>query len=312
VLCAVSSGLPTSAIDTPQVNKEGSLRRATPEVPAQTDVAQPKAASNTAVIATTIEPAPVVDYQPDVSALTPASPQIPTTQLSSLEGDANTDGTCVGKKCKPAVSKACKGKSDMCRNETECCEIDKCNVWQHVGRDSAVLLVFYVSWCPVSRDFMLNYDLLRAKYEPFDNLLIAKVDADQNTNLVADFGIDEYPGLVFFRRDCYWSAGGCYDQMVWQRYNGTTNEFEDVDAWLQQQLLDEQNGSAYRQLPEEPESRTGCKVSKLTRPPEDMREPFRFPADEGAPLLPPTQALLQTEETGRPSCRIQLPAVTEE
>ncbi len=121
---------------------------------------------------------------------------------------------------------------DACRNETECCEIDKCNVWQHVGRDASTLLVFYVPWylfpfelividlflrCPVSRDFMLNYDLLRVKFEPFDNVLVAKVDADQNPNLVNDFGIDEYPALVFFRRDCYWSAGGCYDQMAWRR-----------------------------------------------------------------------------------------------
>jgi hypothetical protein len=179
---------------------------------------------------------------------------------------------CSGKNCKPNLSKSCQNKLDGCRNETECCEIDKCNIWQHMGRENAGLLVFYVSWCPVSRDFMLNYDLLRTRYEPFDNLLVAKVDADQNPNLVGDFGVEEYPSLVFFRRDCYWSPMGCYDQMAWNRYNGTSNDYDEVTRWIEQQLMEEQNANTFRQLPGEPETDTGCKVSKTSLPPEDMRD----------------------------------------
>eukprot|EP00299_Pterocystis_sp_00344_P000586 c10170_g1_i1.p1 GENE.c10170_g1_i1~~c10170_g1_i1.p1 ORF type:complete len:294 (-),score=70.46 c10170_g1_i1:11-892(-) len=242
--------------------------------------------------------------QPNLEQQPAQGQEISSSTVNQIQTTSQVEATapaCKGKKCKPEVSPACKGKSDMCRNETECCEIDKCNIWQHVGRDSAVLLVFYVSWCPVSRDFMLNYDLLRSQYEPFDNLLVAKVDADPNLNLVQDFGIDEYPALVFFRRDCYWSVGGCYDPFVWRRYNGTSNDYDEVNRWVQLQLDEEISGNAYRQLPDQPETLTGCKVSKTARPPEDMRDP---------PSVSMQPVLLQEEEgvrKHRGGCPVKLP-----
>jgi len=156
---------------------------------------------------------------------------------------------------------------------------------------------------------MLNYDLLRSHFEPFDNVLVAKVDADHNPNLVNDFGVDEYPAIVFFRRDCYWSAGGCYDPLAWRRYNGTSNNYEEVLGWTDQQLLEEQNGNAYRQLPEEPESDTGCKVWKTSLPPEDMREP---PSHQTPQMLIQTEEDVPTTIHKRPSCAVKLIPISDD
>lgn len=189
-------------------------------------------------------------------------------------------------------------------------------MWQHVGRDAATLLVFYVSWCPVSRDFMLPYDLLRAEFEPYSDLLVAKVDGDENPNLVADFGVDEFPSILFFRRDCYWSATGCMDPMVWKRYNGTSNDVDSVSAWAHSQLLEELNENSFKQLPSQPDTLTGCKVDKITPLPADMREPLTpttpsaTTATKSTEAAKATNTLLQESEgqedkpAARPACAV--------
>jgi len=289
-LCVSVYSLPTASVEAPTADATIAVNPPSSEVVAE--------------VPAEAAPAPVVAVMTQVKAEESSSlVTTPTTTAPSTSPPVHS--SCPRGKCKRDVTKACKGREDACRNETECCEIDKCNVWQHIGRDSAALLVFYVSWCPVSRDFMLNYDLLRAQYEPYDNVLIAKIDADQNPNLVNDFGINEFPGLVFFRRDCYWSAQGCNDQMAWRLYNGTSNDYEEVDKWIQFQLSEEQNANSFRQLPEEADSVTGCHVWKTSLPPADMRPP----PSERAP-----QMLLQTEESvlKRPSCVIDIAPVDEE
>ncbi len=44
------------------------------------------------------------------------------------------------------------------------------------------------------------------------------------------------------------------------RYNGTSNDYDEVTKWIDFELLDEQNANAFSELPQEPEAHTGCKV----------------------------------------------------
>lgn len=180
--------------------------------------------------------------------------------------------------------KSCAGRSDYCADETDCCEIDKCNIWQHVGRDAAVLLVMYAKWCPVSRDFMLQYDYLKDEYHSGDRVLVAKADAEQNPNLVADFNVVEFPQIILFQRDCYWTPNGCLDESQHFVYNGTANEAEEIRVWVEDTMLYIHASMNTAELPPVPEG--PCKVTQTIPKPVDMRPLFQFPQDEGAQLLP--------------------------
>lgn len=180
--------------------------------------------------------------------------------------------------------KTCKGAIDYCDNEAECCEIDTCNIWQHVGRDVAVLLVLYAKWCPVSRDFMLQYDLLRDEYKPQNRVLVAKADADANPGLVVDLNVAEYPQIVLFQRDCYWTPYGCLDPQQHFTYNGTSNDAEEIRVWVEDTMIYIAATLASKDLP--PVEEGPCKVTQVIQPPIDMRAAFKFPEDEGKQLLP--------------------------
>lgn len=134
--------------------------------------------------------------------------------------------------------KGCKGRPDGCAVETEWCELDHCNMWQHAGRDSMALVTFYAEWCPVCKDFDVQFSILRNKYDPFTDVLVARVNGDENPTLMTDFGIDEYPTTILFNRDCYWSDKGCLDQLQWWKYSGESNDHTDIIRWIDQVWTD--------------------------------------------------------------------------
>lgn len=100
------------------------------------------------------------------------------------------------------------------------------------------LLLFTAPWCPVCQDFEIHYSILRNKYTPFSDVLISRVNGDENPSLMTDFGIDEYPSFILFNRDCYYSQGGCLDQLQYWRYNGTANDAEDLSKFIDESMLE--------------------------------------------------------------------------
>jgi thioredoxin 1 len=63
--------------------------------------------------------------------------------------------------------------------------------------EGAVLVDFTASWCPPCKALAPVLESVSARYE--GRAKVVKVDADENANLAARYGVTGLPNLLFFR-----------------------------------------------------------------------------------------------------------------
>lgn len=76
--------------------------------------------------------------------------------------------------------------------------LDSNNFDQFVGGDKPAFVEFYAPWCGHCKSLAPKYEELSSIFSSDDDLIIAKVDASEQTALASKYGISGFPTLKFF------------------------------------------------------------------------------------------------------------------
>lgn len=79
-------------------------------------------------------------------------------------------------------------------------ELNSNNFFDYVGKDKYVVVKFYTKWCKFCRLMAPEFEKLHDIYqEKRDDLVIARLEGNQNEDIIMKYNIFSFPMLILFR-----------------------------------------------------------------------------------------------------------------
>lgn len=86
------------------------------------------------------------------------------------------------------------------------------NFTQVLGLSELVLVEFYAPWCGHCKRLAPDYALAAKELDLKHGVTLAKVDAEEETSLAKEFGVNGYPTLIMFRHGKRYDYSGPRDR----------------------------------------------------------------------------------------------------
>ena len=77
-------------------------------------------------------------------------------------------------------------------------ELNEANIEKEIKENKLILIQFWAPWCGPCRSLMPTIDQLIEDFEDKE-VVIGKVNTDENQNLMPDFGIRGIPTILLFK-----------------------------------------------------------------------------------------------------------------